>query len=62
MKNDCEHYLDGFCCKDLASSRVWDCTAPNKETRIKMCKEGALSADLNCPYPKLGKDDMREGG
>ena len=55
-KKDCEHYLDGFCCKDLVSARAWDCTAPDRETRVKMCEKGALNADLYCPYPKLGKD------
>jgi len=55
-QKDCDHYLDGFCCKDLDSGRAWDCTSPSKEIRIKMCKDGPLDADLHCPYPKLGKE------
>lgn len=57
MKNnkECDWYLKKFCCKDLDAGRVWDCTASNKKTRIQMCKNGAISVNLNCPYPKLSK-------
>lgn len=55
-QKDCEWYWDGFCCKDLDAGRVWDCTAPNKKTRINMCEKGAIKANLHCPYPKLGKN------
>lgn len=54
MKKECAWYLDGCCCKDLDAGRAWNCTAPDKKTRIKICKKGILSASLYCPYPKLG--------
>ena len=55
-QKECEWYLYGFCCKDLDAGRAWNCTAPNKKTRIDMCKKGAIIANFSCPYPKLGKD------
>lgn len=46
---ECGWYLTGFCCKDLDSGRVWDCTAKGKNERN-------AQNGLNCPYPRLGKD------
>lgn len=50
----CQWFRDDFCCKDLDSGRVWDCTAPNLKERKRMDAKGL--ANIQCPYPKLGKD------
>lgn len=48
---ECDNYLDGFCLKNIGEARVWDCTAANKEERIKY-----FQREDECPYPKFGKD------
>ena len=57
---ECDHFdgIDAFCLKDIASGRVWDCTANKKQrmAQLEKCKFDSLSMDINCPYPKLGKD------
>ena len=57
---ECNHYdeQDSFCLKDIASARVWDCTATSKQRAkiLKKYKYDSLQMDIHCPYPKLGKD------
>jgi hypothetical protein len=54
MKNrkDCEEYFDGFCLQHIGEGRIWDCTAPNKNIRLKITEDKIYN---NCPYPKLDK-------
>jgi hypothetical protein len=54
MIDECDNYLDGFCIKDLDAGRCWDCTAPNKEARVREAEKGWYIP--GCPYPKLSKD------
>jgi len=54
MIEECEWYLDGFCCKDLDAGRCWDCTAPNKESRINEGMKDSMPG-FKCKYPRLGK-------
>ena len=49
---ECNWYWDGFCCKDLDAGRAWDCTCKDQEERSKY----SGLEQLECPYPKLGKD------
>jgi len=60
MKKECNHYYkrDSFCLKDIASGRIWDCTANRRQrlAQLKKCGFEDLLMDLHCPYPKLGKD------
>jgi hypothetical protein len=40
---DCGWYWDGFCCKDLDSGRVWDCTAPGgRKKKIAIVDSNAI--------------------
>lgn len=48
---DCRGYLEGgFCCKDLDSGRVWDCTCEDINVRQTMSD---LPWHESCPYPRL---------
>ena len=35
MRNKCDWYLKGFCCRDLDGGRVWECKKQLKNMRIK---------------------------
>jgi hypothetical protein len=52
---DCKDYLNGFCLKNIADARIWDCTCKNKIERIKQCYKYKKDFLYSCPYPKLGK-------